>query len=326
MRSSAPTLLVVGAAPVPEVLQAHLRAGGYRLEAAPDLPQAAEALARQHYASVLIDPAVLPRADAAALRRELDEALQRFDELVNVVVPIGVGLTAEKEFDRLLEMILLQARSYARADGGTLYLRRDDHLQFAILYNDSLEMAFGGTTGRAVPFAPLALYRDGAPNHSNIATHAALTRRSVNIPDAYAAAGFDFSGTRAFDRTTGYRSRSFLTIPLQNGRGEVLGVLQLLNARDEQGRITAFTQVLQRMIEVMAALAAVALEAYLREQQLHRRIQQLSIQIDEIKKERQVAEITETEYFKQLQERARSLRARANSRASGRPGPPGADP
>ena len=95
----------------------------------------------------------------------------------------------------------------------------------------SLKYYLGGTSGNPVPFYPIQLYRDGKPNHSMVA-HAALTGKTVNIADAYGAEGFDFSGTRAFDSKTGYRSKSFLTVPMRNHEHETIGVLQLINAAD----------------------------------------------------------------------------------------------
>jgi GAF domain-containing protein len=147
---------------------------------------------------------------------------------------VGIALSAERDHDRLLERILLEAKGLTNADGGTLYLKTDDdRLRFEIMRTDSLGIAMGGTTGKAIPFPPLALVdpATGEPNHKNIATHVALTGTAIAIPDAYAAADFDFSGTKKFDEGTGYRSRSFLTVPLKNHEGDVIGVLQLLNAR-----------------------------------------------------------------------------------------------
>ena len=95
----------------------------------------------------------------------------------------------------------------------------------------SLKYYLGGTTGNPVPFYPIQLYKDGKPNHSMVAAHAALTGKTVNIADAYTADGFDFSGTRAFDAKTGYRSKSFLTVPMRNHEHEIIGVLQLINAQ-----------------------------------------------------------------------------------------------
>jgi HD-GYP domain-containing protein (c-di-GMP phosphodiesterase class II) len=84
--------------------------------------------------------------------------------------------------------------------------------------------------------------------------------RSVNIVDAYAAEGFDFTGTKNFDKKTGYRSKSFLTIPMKNHENEIIGVLQLINARDRmKGDVVAFSASDQRLAESLASQAAVAL-------------------------------------------------------------------
>ena len=71
----------------------------------------------------------------------------------------------------------------------------------------SLGIAMGGTTGTPIPFYPIHLYgKDGKPNNQMVAAFAALTGETVNIADAYTAEGFDFNGTRNFDKKTGYRS------------------------------------------------------------------------------------------------------------------------
>jgi len=151
------------------------------------------------------------------------------------LIQIGISLSAERDRNRLLENILLEAKDLSNADGGTLYLCTDDRrLRFAIMRTDSLKIALGGTTGKEIAFPPLQMYDPdtGAENHKNVATHVALSGESINIADAYEVADFDFSGTKKFDEGTGYRSKSFLTVPLKNHEGEVIGVLQLLNARD----------------------------------------------------------------------------------------------
>jgi DNA-binding response OmpR family regulator len=252
------------------------------------------------------------RDESHQLRIEAER--RRVDDLVKAVIPIGVSLMAETNFDRLLEAILVEAKSLCNADGGTLYLRTaDDRLSFSILRNDSLGIALGGTSAMPVSFPPLPL-RDpetGEPNLANVATYVAVTGRSVNVPDAYAADGFEFSGTRAFDARTGYRSTSFLTVPLENNQHRVIGVLQLLNALDpDSGAVIPFDPSLQPIIESLSLLAAAALEAYLREECLRREIADLHIQIDESKRARQVAEIADTDYFQNLQDKVRALRSR----------------
>ena len=82
----------------------------------------------------------------------------------------------------------------------------------------------------------------------------------MSIADAYTADGFDFTGTRNFDKKTGYRSKSFLTVPMRNHEHEIIGVLQLINAlRPETGEIVAFSASDQQLAESLASQAAIAL-------------------------------------------------------------------
>ena len=178
---------------------------------------------------------------------------------------IGAALSQEKDIDHLLEKILLAAQAITRADGGTLYLleqsEEGQRLKFAIMRNETLKIAIGGTTGKPIPFYPLHLLgKDGKPNNRMVAAYAALTGKTVNIADAYVAEGFDFSGTRNIDKKTGYRSKSFLTVPMRNHEGEIIGVLQLINSKDpETGDIVAFSNSDQRLAESLASQAAIAL-------------------------------------------------------------------
>jgi HD-GYP domain-containing protein (c-di-GMP phosphodiesterase class II) len=187
------------------------------------------------------------------------ELFRRLEELNS----IGISLSREKDTNRLLEAILLAAKKITNADGGTLY-RVDSEkklVYFEILRTDSLNTAMGGTTGVKVPFYPVRLYDDnGAPNNSMVVAYSVLRDETVNIDDAYVAKGFDFSGTKNFDQKTGYRSKSFLTVPMKNHEDEIIGVLQLINAKDRSnGQIVAFSEADQHLVESMASQAAVAL-------------------------------------------------------------------
>jgi HD-GYP domain-containing protein (c-di-GMP phosphodiesterase class II) len=184
---------------------------------------------------------------------------------------VGVALSSERNKDRLVELILLEAKELTRADGGTLYLtvdvERDDGgdpltvLRFAILRNDTLKIARGGTTGESIELSSIPLTdSEGRPNHKNIATYCATTKQAVNIADAYSEPGFDFSGTKAFDEQAGYRSRSFLAIPMLNTEARVIGVLQLINARDDDGNVVPFDTEAQQTVQALASQAAIALE------------------------------------------------------------------
>jgi HD-GYP domain-containing protein (c-di-GMP phosphodiesterase class II) len=176
---------------------------------------------------------------------------------------IGAALSKERDINRLLENILVAAKTITHADGGTLYRVTEggEALRFEILRTDSLHIALGGTTGNSITFPNLPLHDEaGQPNNSMVAVYAALHDATVNVADAYTEAGFDFSGTRKFDERTGYRSKSFLTVPLKNHENEIIGVLQLINAiHQETGEVVPFSAADQRLAESLASQAAIAL-------------------------------------------------------------------
>ncbi len=185
-----------------------------------------------------------------------------FTGLLKELTDIGIALSAEKNHSRLLEMILLKAMEITNADGGTLYTRTEDNrLKFEIMVNGSLGIHRGGTSGEEITFYPLALYdADGQPNRTMVAAWAAISGETVNIEDAYASHDFDFSGTRSFDQKTGYRSKSFLTVPLRNHENEIIGVLQLINAKQPQSdAVMPFSALDQRFVESLASQAAVTI-------------------------------------------------------------------
>ena len=192
--------------------------------------------------------------------------IQRFTEdqmkQIKRLTRIGTALSAEQNIERLFEMIIEEARKFTNADGGTLYIMSDDNreLQFAIVQTETLQIRMGGTGGK-ITWKPVRLYNsDATPNHGNVSAYVALTGNIVNIPDVYASEGFDFKGTRSFDAQTGYRSKSMLVVPMKDHRNDIIGVLQLLNARGDSGKdVVPFTYESQEMTESLASLAAVAL-------------------------------------------------------------------
>ncbi|HLY96817.1 MAG TPA: GAF domain-containing protein, partial [Sideroxyarcus sp.] len=188
----------------------------------------------------------------------LERLLNRLSDL-NV---IGAALSSERDINRLLESILTAARRITNADAGTLYLvdAEKQVLTFEILHNDSLNIRMGGVSGNTIPFYPIALYHGGEPNLAMVVSYSVLRGVTVNIPDAYTAEGFDFSGTKNFDAKTGYRSRSFLAVPMRNHEHEIIGVLQLINALDaETGGVKQFSKDDQQLLESLASQAAIAL-------------------------------------------------------------------
>ena len=122
------------------------------------------------------------------------------------------------------------------SDGGTVYLISDNDkkLSFEIMQTLSLNIKFGGSSD-PVPESiyPVKIYNDdGSKNINNVAAVCALENKTINIKDAYTDKNYDFSGTKGFDKKHNYHSKSLLTIPLTNHKQKVVGVLQLLNAKN----------------------------------------------------------------------------------------------
>lgn len=175
-----------------------------------------------------------------------------FDQVENLL-NIGIALSAERDRNRLLEMIVTEARRITNADAGTLYLKDNDHLIFKIMHNRTLNINKGGG-GEKIDLPPVPVKVD------SVSGYAAVTGQSINIPDVYNASGFDFSGPKNYDRLTGYRTVSMLVIPLVNHEQEIIGVLQLINSMDEDNRtIRPFARHYQKVVESLASQAAITL-------------------------------------------------------------------
>jgi HD-GYP domain-containing protein (c-di-GMP phosphodiesterase class II) len=183
-------------------------------------------------------------------------------DLAKRLTQIGLALSAEKDPNQLLEYIVIEAMNISHADGGTLYFLDDnDTLSYSIVRNNSLDIAFGGTTGKEALLEPIALTdRSGKPNYSIQAVYAVIKAESINLPDIYQIDHFDLKGTKAFDQAHNYTTKSVLTIPLLSYNDRVLGCLQLINARNEDGRNIPFSQAMQEIVESLASQAAVILD------------------------------------------------------------------
>lgn len=191
--------------------------------------------------------------------KKLKDYADKEREHTKKLINIGIALSAEKDIFNLLELIVDSARDFTNADGGTLYIVSEDEksLNFEIVQTNSLNIRMGGKTGEKINWPPVPLFNeDGSPNKENVSTNVALTKKLVNIPDVYDVEGFNFEGTRKFDESTGYRSMSMLVIPMLNHENEIIGVLQLLNAKDEiTGETIPFTD---ENIDLTASLASQA--------------------------------------------------------------------
>ena len=196
------------------------------------------------------------RSTIATRSQALADARHRLERLVD----LGIAMSAERDTAKLMEMILAGAKELSNADGGTLYIRDDGVLRFQIIRNDTLNIAMGGADEAPPSLPPVPLYVDGQANHHNIASHSVLESITINIEDAYDQTHYDFSGTKKFDDLNRYHSKSFLTVPLKPRGGDVIGAVQLINAKDlATGEIIPFSAEIQRFVEALGAQAATAL-------------------------------------------------------------------
>ena len=177
------------------------------------------------------------------------------------IIEIGHSLTSEKDFDTLMEKILLGAKQISNADGGTLYMLSEDEksLEFCVVQTDSLNIKMGGTSTK-ITWPNVELYTEqGYQNWEQVAALCALTGKLINIPDVYEAEGFNFEGTKKFDKGTGYRTTSMLVIPMINHENNVIGVLQLLNKKNTYNKTIPFNKDDEKIIESMSSQAAVSI-------------------------------------------------------------------
>ncbi len=191
----------------------------------------------------------------------LKVSLDNKTELINELLSVSISLTSENRYSILLEKILQASKKFSNADAGVLYLvdKSEKHLEFKIVQADLLDIKMGGT-GDDLTWEPLELYLDGGKaNNTLMATQCCLESKLFNVADIYHNHDFDFVGTRAFDMSMGYKTKSMLVVPIFNRHKEVIGVLELLNKKDDSEDIVAFTKSDEIIISSMASLGAVSI-------------------------------------------------------------------
>lgn len=206
----------------------------------------------------LIESAIQVLADFAAKALETQLASQRRRELL-------VNLSGTSDTRRLAEQILREAKTITNADGGTIFMLNEKlekpQLEFSLMINDRLEIYLGGTSGDPIDLPALPLANEsGEENKSSLAVHCTVSGELLNIPDAYDNTEFDFSNVQEFDKQHNYQSKSFLAVPLKNHEDDVIGVLQLVNARDfRTNELIAFPEKGETVVSALATYAAIAL-------------------------------------------------------------------
>ena len=193
---------------------------------------------------------------------QLKEYIETQTKNLNELTKIGVALSATRNLDQLLEMIVDNARAFTNSDGGTLYLVNEDEtaLNFTIVQTESINFRMGGVTGGPVTLPDVALKIDGEPNNANVCSYVANSGELVNIADVYEVEGFNFDKTRIIDELNNYRSQSMLVVPMRDHELEIIGVLQLINSQDPvSGETIPFANEYVELTEALASQAAVAI-------------------------------------------------------------------
>lgn len=176
-------------------------------------------------------------------------------EKLDKLTKLGVELNQVKDLDILMERVLYDARRFVNADAGSIYIRDEDSLDFTYTQNDTLQSRL--PEGEKLIYSTFTIPID----KKSIAGYVATTGHLLNLPDVYKiepTAPYSFS--RQFDETSGYTTRSVITIPLKTARGDILGILQIINAQDANKQVIPFSKADEKMMLHFASIAAVALE------------------------------------------------------------------
>lgn len=176
-------------------------------------------------------------------------------EKLQLITRIGLDINEVKDIDLLLERILTSVRAVFNADAGSIYLKSGENLEFSYTQNETLSRRLG--QGRKLIYSTFTM----PINDNSIAGYVANHNRAVNIPDVYTLEeSTPYSFDSAFDELSDYRTRSMLTVPMTNQRGEVLGVMQVINSMDDNGTPIPFEQSDETLIRHFATSAALAVE------------------------------------------------------------------
>ena len=182
------------------------------------------------------------------------------DEL-QVILDIGIALAAEKNRNKLFDMIITRSMEITNCDAGTLYRYKDNRLEFRVMKTLSMNVS-KGENGEEIDLPPVEMREE------NICAYSAIHRETLNIVNVREDTRFDFSGPKKYDEITGYHTESMMVIPLIDDEDEVVGVLQLINALDKDGKVTQFNPVQERVIYALGCLTAIALSNMRYQQEL----------------------------------------------------------
>ena len=169
------------------------------------------------------------------------------------ILDIAVSLTAEKKYSKLLEKLISECMEITNCDAGTLYILKDDKLEFMILRNNTMNVYKGGNGEPIDSMPPVVL------NEKYVCAYSAIKKTTINVKNVYDDAQFDWQGPRKYDSISGYHTESMLVVPLINHDDKVIGVLQLINAKDKDGNTIGFSEDNETIVFSISSEAAISL-------------------------------------------------------------------
>lgn len=180
--------------------------------------------------------------------------LQKKEKLARLV-QFGIEISQIADLDLLLEKILSEARYLLNADAGSIYIKEDNMLNFSYAQNETLSKKL--EAGKKLIYTTFKM----PVSNSSIAGFVANNGSILNIPDAYKiSAALPFSFDSSYDEKVGYHTQSMLTVPMKNARSEIIGVLQLINAREDEQKVVPFKEDDEPLVQHLAIYAANAIE------------------------------------------------------------------
>ena len=171
---------------------------------------------------------------------------------LKVVLDISIALSAEKDRNKLFNMIISKSMEITGCDAGTLYVLDGGNLRFRIMKTLSQNVDRGGD-GEPIDIPPVKM------TETNICAYSAIHKEVMNIPDVYDTDRFDFTGPKNYDAMTGYHTGSMMAVPLVDADSRVVGVLQLINALDDAGSIIPFDDENEEFVMALSSQAAIAI-------------------------------------------------------------------
>ena len=172
-----------------------------------------------------------------------------FEHILN----ISINLSTEKNISHILSSILDSGMQITHCDASTLYLYEDGQLVFRIMKNISMGISCGEDNEPILDMPPVPLKEE------NVCAYSAIHREIINIPDVYCSDRFEFSGPKRYDSISGYHTQSMLVIPIENDENELIGVLQMINAQDENGNVIPFDAQYNIIIQSLGSISAIEL-------------------------------------------------------------------